>query len=83
MGYSFPMDALGRYLVPLDLIVVDYGENARNHGQRPAMGYAGVGELTAELKRGGELIHAVTLGDDPLDRRLHLAAGFQIGDCLL
>lgn len=77
MTYPFPLDALGRYLVPVPIIVVDYAENARNHGQRPEHGYPGVAELAAEFKRGGEMIHAVTLAEDPLDQRLHLAAGFR------
>lgn len=77
MAYPFPPDALGRYLVPLPIIVVDYAENARNHGQRPENGYADVAELAAEFKRGGEMIHSVTLGEDPLDHHLYLAAGFR------
>ena len=48
MAYPFPTDALGRYLVPLRIIVVDYAENTRDHGRRPVYGYAGVAELVAE-----------------------------------
>ena len=73
--WPFGKDELGRWLVPVKLVVADYEENARNGGQRPASGYAGVAELAQELRRGGSLVHPVTLGYE--DGRYYLAAGFR------